>query len=299
MKPLQIVLVSVLLAVGASAVTQLVLRPAAAQAGTPSAAGDSLSPGDSGELEALSAAVASLERRIEQFSERPPALAEARRPALDIDAAIAAYLDRHHPQLAGGGVDAPAAAPVEAAGTEELLARLLAPGLDWDEREAIFAQAREAGQLDALVEALSARAESMPDDAEAQVFAGNAYLQQIYTAPDGPQKGMLAARADQYFDRALELDPQHWDARFTKAVSLSFWPPLFGKQAEAIQHFETLVQQQANQPLSDSRAQTYELLGNLYQQTGDAAKAQEIWLTGQQLYPQNEAFAKKLEGASD
>ena len=57
-------------------------------------------------------------------------------------------------------------------------------------------------------------------------------------------KSRQANKADQAFDAALAVDEKHWDARFTKATALSFWPPIFGKQAESVRQFEILIDQQ-------------------------------------------------------
>lgn len=292
MNALPLLAASVVLAIGSGVATHLALRPAKPAEGP-------VLPGEAGagagrELQALAAAVSALEERVAELAARPSSASDERRPALDLDAAIESYLARHHPGLVAGTGVTVGAAPVVIASAKDLLARLLDPELDWDAREAIFTEAREAGEIDALVAALEERAAAMANDPDAQVLAGNGFLQQIYTTADGPQKGMLASRADQYFDRALELEPTHWEARFTKAVSLSFWPPVFGKQAEAIRHFEILAEQQSRQALADHHAQTYELLGNLYQQSGAHDKAKAIWTTGHELFPQNASFAEKL-----
>ncbi len=103
-------------------------------------------------------------------------------------------------------------------------------------------------------------------------------------------------KADEAFDAALARDDHHWDARFSKAVSPSFWPPLFGKQAEAIEHFETLMGQQEALPQQGPKhAQTYLLLGNLYQQQGNNDKALATWNDGTQLFPDNHELAARVQ----
>jgi tetratricopeptide (TPR) repeat protein len=103
-------------------------------------------------------------------------------------------------------------------------------------------------------------------------------------------------KADGAFDQALELDPRHWDARFSKAISLAFWPPIFGKQAGAVKNFETLMLQQeeaggASQP---QYAQTYQFLGNLYMQQGNSQKAREIWSRGLRFFPNDATLKESL-----
>ena len=81
-------------------------------------------------------------------------------------------------------------------------------------------------------------------------------------------------------------------------MSLSFWPPVFGKQTEAIKHFEILVAQQANQPTRAGYAETHVLLGNLYQQIGDKQKAISTWKTGLGLFPDNPELAQQIANAT-
>ena len=101
--------------------------------------------------------------------------------------------------------------------------------------------------------------------------------------------------ADVAFDQALDIDDSHWAARFSKAVSYTFWPDFLGKKSSAIENFEILVQQQEQGPTQGEYAQTYFYLGNLYEQRGDATKAQEIWQRGANLYPQNPELQGKIK----
>jgi tetratricopeptide (TPR) repeat protein len=274
-------------------VTRLATAPASSAA--PRALETHSGRSEGRELAQLSATVEALERRLAELVSRPPAAPSERQVAFDLESALQSLLERKPELLAGvapkgASVTGTAAVPR----VEDLVAALFAPDLAYADREALFERAREAGLLEALVSAVAARAEASPSDPGAQVLAGNAYLAQLNTVTDGPQRGMLATRADRFFDRALELDPEHWEARFTKAVALSFWPPVFGKQAEAIRQFEVLVGQHQGSPVLPHQAQTYELLGNLYLQSGQREKALSTWSTGRSLVPQNPSFAQKL-----
>ena len=123
-----------------------------------------------------------------------------------------------------------------------------------------------------------------------------AYLQKLFDIGGAsPEVGDLATQADLAFDRALELDPQNWDARFTKAVALSNWPAFLGRQPEAIAQFETLLAQQENSPPNPQYAQTYLFLGNMYVQTGERAKAIETWQSGLARYPDDAALLEQLQ----
>ncbi len=173
-----------------------------------------------------------------------------------------------------------------------------AAGASYEDLEAYWRKMREEGRTDEMVGIFEEYAETNPADPEAQMLLGNAYLQRVQESPTGPEMGEWANKADVAFDSALELDETNWDARLSKAVSLSFWPPIFGKQGEAIGQFEILLDQQKNQPANANHAQTYKYLGNLYQQQGDTEKAQAIWQEGLTAFPDDASLAEKFKTGS-
>jgi len=210
----------------------------------------------------------------------------------ELDEAIARYLASQ-----SDGAD------LVAAETSELPSGLSARGyfdqlLDGDltglEAQELWQRARDEGRTDELLALFEERAEEDPNNPEKRVELGEAYLQKIQEVGQGPLAGVFASQADQAFDAALAIDPEHWDARFNKAVALSFWPPIFGKQSAAIQEFETLIAQQASATPNASHAQTHLLLGNLYQQLGDRTKAIQSWQTGSSLFPDYAALQEQL-----
>jgi tetratricopeptide (TPR) repeat protein len=178
-----------------------------------------------------------------------------------------------------------------------LRAQLDDPNLGEMERQLLWEKARKSGMTDALVKAMEQRVEREPNNPDLRLDMGKAYLQKVFEAGGGPMAGVWATKADKAFDSALELDPQHWESRFQKAVSLSFWPPALGKQGQAIGEFETLVAQQNAGPKQAQHAQTYLFLGNLYQQSGSIQKAIDAWQKGSNLFPENEALKKQIQSA--
>jgi tetratricopeptide (TPR) repeat protein len=208
-------------------------------------------------------------------------------------------MEEHAPEqpavAAGPAATLPVAPPSREAQLAAALSRLDDPTLNELELQALWREYSAAGLTADLIAAFEARAEAAPNDPDAQVAAAGAYLAKIFEVGNSPEAGVWATKADQAFNRALAVDDHHWEARFEKAVSLSFWPPVFGKQGEAIRQFEILAKQQEGQPAEPRHAQTHLLLGNMYRQIGEEERARAAWQHGLELYPGNEALLGQLE----
>lgn len=177
----------------------------------------------------------------------------------------------------------------------KIVAILTDPEIGTLEKEELWQELRKEGRLDDVIAAFERAAELDPDNPDAQVDLGWAYIQKIMDVGDGPLAGFWATKANQAFDDALALDPGHWDARFTKAVSLSHWPKFLGKSNEAISEFETLTEIQSTLPSDPDHALSYLFLGNLYLDSGEKDKAIAAWQQGLALFPDNADLAKQLE----
>jgi tetratricopeptide (TPR) repeat protein len=294
MNPLATVVVSVLLASAAATAVVLTLRPA--------------DPGvDGGALAELQRTVGelrerndALQRRVEGLANAPapvaapaPASDRAAAPAVSgeqIAAAVDAWLRKH---AAGGGE---LAATVAAAATKpafDLDAEFDAlKGTSYWEAAELWKRLFAAGKMDEAIARFEELAKANPTDTKVQMDLANAYLS--YLQMD-QSKWQLSMKADSVFDKVLALDERHWEARFSKAMSYTFWPDFLGKKKEAIAHFETLVQQQESMPPHAHEAQTYLFLGNLLEQR-DPAKAREVWKKGALRHPDNQDLAKKAGG---
>jgi tetratricopeptide (TPR) repeat protein len=294
MKSIPLLLVAVV-AGGVGAVVGRLAAPRPAPSFAP--AGDA----DVGKsLRDLERSVASLEAALARLKSEVAAApaASTRLPAGGIDEAVDRWMREHLDEwLEARAVPAAAAAETGREKAFDLagaIAELEDPDLTDEQWEAIWKRIRDAGKTEEAMAHFERLAELDPSNPDAQVALGGAYLQKIFEVGNSPEAGVWARKADSAFDRALELDSQHWDARFSKAVSLSFWPPVFGKQREAIEHFEILARQQEGMATKPSHAQTWLYLGNLYEQLGQLDKAKEAWKKGASLFPQNADLAAKL-----
>ena len=102
-------------------------------------------------------------------------------------------------------------------------------------------------------------------------------------------------RAEKQWGDVLEQEPEHWEARYSRAIGQTFWPAFMGKQAEAIKNFETLIEQQERRTAQPGYASTYLLLGNVYSQQGKTEKAKEVWKRGLKQFPNNGDLKSKLK----
>jgi tetratricopeptide (TPR) repeat protein len=188
----------------------------------------------------------------------------------------------------------PVSVQMDKAAINESVDILLSSQATHDQKQAAWKALRESGGLDVAISDLQQRLANNPANAESAAVLGHAYLQKCGTISDVRDQGVLAMQADKLFDTALGLDPQNWEARFTKAVALSYSPASMGKSDEVIQHFLTLIQQQETQPAQPQFAETYAWLGDQYQKAGRNEDAHNVWARGAALYPDNQKLSGRL-----
>lgn len=241
---------------------------------------------------AAQASAEDLRRRLAAAEERL-SRAESARPAERAGSASSGGVDGQETPAAAGGNRPGAGAPLD---LQSALAKLGDKSMDDVTRAQLWKDIAKAGLLDAVLADLEAKAKADKQNPQAQVAFAEACIAKIQEGVSGPLAGVYGNKADKAYDTALAADPEHWEARFGKAISLSFWPPIMGKQPEAIRQFETLLGQQEKRPTSPEFVNTYLLLGNLYAQSGKADKAAEIWKKGAALFPDHAGLKEKLAG---
>ncbi len=170
----------------------------------------------------------------------------------------------------------------------------LAVNSSFQQKQAAWAQLKQAGRLDEAIGQLEERAANDKRSPEIPASLGQAYLQKAGSIQDIREQGILGLKADQSFDLALNLDPENWEARFWKATAMSYWPPQLGKGKEVLEHLVELVRQQELLPPKPEFAQVYALLGDQYQKQGYADYATQAWKRGLALFPNDPALTGKL-----
>jgi tetratricopeptide (TPR) repeat protein len=189
------------------------------------------------------------------------------------------------------------AAPLDPSVVTQLVDTLLSPRASYDQKRAAWNQLRQGGHLDDAIAELQKRLTNNPNDADGAAVLGHAYLMKCGTSTDVREQGILAMQADKLFDTALNLDSQNWEARYNKAVALSYWPMSMGKADEVIDHFTTLIQQQEAQPQQPQFADSYMWLGDQYKKAGRMDDALSVWQRGAYLFPGDQKLTERLGSA--
>jgi hypothetical protein len=171
---------------------------------------------------------------------------------------------------------------------------LVSPHSTYAEKQAAWKQLIDSGRLADFAAELERRKADDPKNPLYPTALGQAYLKLCASSSDVRAQAIWAMTADADFETALNLDPSNWDARYTKAVAMSYWPAGLNKGDEVIQQFNMLIQQQEQQAPQPQFAQTYEWLGKQYQKAGQPDLAQQVWQRGAALYPDNQSLQNLL-----
>jgi len=106
-----------------------------------------------------------------------------------------------------------------------------------------------------------------------------------FGTPPGPEQGRVWAEAEQAFQRAIELDPDHWEARYSLAFGDSMAPEFVGLRPRAVRRFKELVEIQERQAPAEDHVLAYMRLGTLYKDAGNRKKARATWERGLERHP--------------
>jgi len=306
MKPTVIVVLVIVLTLGCSFLFTRVLDPYSGEESVDTVLLRIQVDDLSREIDSLLAANRDLTETVVALRERVAGnpRSTAREPVESMAAAVDRWFRANRPDLLpANDVMSPAdAADRSADGSQlaqaaQMLAMLDDPELDEDDWNEVWKKINKAGLMDEALSLLEDYVAQDPTNPDAHVALAGGYMARIMNTENDIEKGKWAIAADGTLDRALELDPFHWDARFTKATSLTFYPPIMGKQGEAMKHFEILLEQQKALPPNPNHSQTYLYLGNLHQQMGNYDKANQIWKDGLAAFPDNSELSKQLENA--
>jgi tetratricopeptide (TPR) repeat protein len=174
---------------------------------------------------------------------------------------------------------------------------LISPQTSYEQRQGLWKKLSEAGLLDQALTELQQQVAFDPRSAEAVTALGEGYYKKAGATDEVRERAMLAMKADQTLEAALNLDPVNWEARFTKAVGMSYWPAELNKGGEVIEQLRMLIQQQESEEQQPQFSRTYLRLGEQYEKAGHANDAAQIWGRGASLFPTDPDLRKKVSSA--
>lgn len=177
---------------------------------------------------------------------------------------------------------------------KEAIETLVSGRTSYPQRQETWKQLRKAGKLDEAITELEQRVTANPRSAGDVTTLGEGYYKKAGNTEDIRERAIFAMKADQTLEAALNLEPSNWEARFTKAAGMSYWPAELNKGQEVTQEFLTLIQEQETQAPQPQFARTYVLLGEQYEKAGRADYGAQVWQRGAKLFPNDSALQDKL-----
>ena len=176
----------------------------------------------------------------------------------------------------------------------ESVERLVSTKTAFHDKYLTWTKLRDSGRLPQVINALEQLATNHPTAAAYPAALGQAYIHQIATTQDPRQHALMGLKADQSFDAAMDIDPKFWEARFFKALSMSYWPAEMNKGSEVVTRFTQLIEDQEAQGAKPEFAQSYVWLGEQYRKSGRSDYADQVWRRGAALYPAEPMLQEKL-----
>lgn len=162
-----------------------------------------------------------------------------------------------------------------------------------DEQQRLWAMLREKPEiLAALMKDLEKAVADAPNDIDGRMKLSRAYLAKLFTVPDGPEKGTWSMKAMDQYKKVLDLEPEHWEARYSLAMNYSQWPEFLNKRPDAIREFETLRKMQETKTPEPHFAHTYLQLRNLYLKDNRTDDAKAVLEEGIRRFPDDEELKK-------
>jgi len=150
-------------------------------------------------------------------------------------------------------------------------------------------------QIDPTIDALKAAIKADPSNPDLYAALASAHVAKLAAGvAAGPAAGPVYMQALGAYNKAIELQPDHWDARFSRAFTTSMAPEFVGLRPTSIKEFEDLVQRQESLPKQEEFSRTYMRLGTLYKDAGNTNKAREIWTKGLQRFPDDDQIKAAL-----
>lgn len=124
-----------------------------------------------------------------------------------------------------------------------------------------------------------------PRDTEALVGAARALSQCLVPSAGFLQQGELSTEAMELLDQALEIEPDHWLARYVLASIAYRSPSFLGRGKRAAKEFDELLRMQRDRNDDPMFARVFVMRGMQLSREGKADSARALWIRGAALFP--------------
>ena len=269
------------------AVLYVEIRMAGSQAPT-------LAPLAPADTSALDARLDRIERMVAKLSTAPRSDASTSPDPEPVAAGEGEAEPRGSPEAA------PAISPEREQEARDFISRINAGEVVGEEMNRIWNLLAGTSLHDEALAALVKNANAHPGNADAQYGVGIAAISKLVSGQVSfAEQGQLSMIADAAFTRALQIDDRHFGARFSKAVSYTYWPDAMGKGPAAIAEFEVLRKQSARDSSIPMLDQVYTNLGIQYRKLGNREKSREALEEGLLLFPDSKEIKEQLKALGD
>ena len=139
--------------------------------------------------------------------------------------------------------------------------------------------------------ALSGYIESHPQDAEGHFAYAQVVVQCQIPFAQMLRRAGLANEAERHLRSALEITPEHLDARLLYGTLLYHLPPFLGRTQDAIAQLQLVVE--ATERGEKGSPNAYLHLGELLKRAGRDGEAEQIWNRGAERFPDHEGLRER------
>lgn len=223
---------------------------------------------------------------------------EAEAPAINGRPGPAAGASGNHPSRAPGEGDPAAAAGATPAAVAKLVAGLGSGRYDRAAQQRLFGWlVKHRESLGEVIAGVEAAISNDPDNPDLFAALGSLHSSKWPLGQVNGNDAEVWAAASKAWDRAIELDTRHWQARYEKAFSMSMAPEFFGLKPVAIKQFEKLRAIQEEGAPEAEHVHTYFRLGTLCKDMGNPEKARQVWEDGLRFFPGDKSITGALEAS--
>ena len=106
--------------------------------------------------------------------------------------------------------------------------------------------------------------------------------------------GDLSAESIELLQRALDIQPNHWAARYMLALNYYRSPPFMNRSADAARELDRLIALQGDRNDVTEFARTYEYRGMLWSRAARPDSARAVWERGLRLFPGDAVLRERL-----